>query len=47
MSMNYDDYARDEWISSLYEDFAKDMLSGRDDLYGEVIAQFTSERLHS
>lgn len=44
---DYDDYARDEWISSLYSDFAKDVLAGHDDLYGEVIKQFTSERLQS
>jgi hypothetical protein len=39
--------AQDEWISSLYSDFAQDVLAGRDDLYGEVINQFTSERLQS
>jgi hypothetical protein len=39
--------AQDEWISSLYSDFAKDVLAGRDDLYREVIEQFTSERLQS
>ena len=44
---DYDDYARDEWISSLYSDFAKEVLAGHDDLYGEVIDQFTSERLQS
>jgi hypothetical protein len=44
---DYEDYARDEWISSLYSDFAKDVLAGRDDLYGEVINHFASERLQS
>jgi hypothetical protein len=44
---DYDDYAREEWISSLYSDFAKDVLARHDDLYGEVINQFTSERLQS
>jgi hypothetical protein len=43
----WEDYARDEFISSLYQDFAKDVLAGRDELYGEVINQFTLERLQS
>ena len=44
--MNTDeDYAREEWISSLYNDFAKDVLERHADLYGEVIEQFISERL--
>jgi hypothetical protein len=46
MNTEWED-AQDEWISSLYSDFAKDVLDGRDDLYGEVINQFTSERLQS
>jgi hypothetical protein len=41
------DVARDEWISSLYDDFAKDVIAGRNDLYREVVEQFTSERLQS
>jgi len=32
---------------SLYRDFAADVLAGRDELYGEVINRFTTERLHS
>jgi hypothetical protein len=41
------DAARDEMISDLYNDFAKDLFSGRGDLYIEVIEHFTSERLQS
>ena len=44
---DWEDYARDEFISELYSDFANDVLAGRDDLYGEVINKFTSERLTS
>jgi hypothetical protein len=41
------DIARDEFISDLYSDFARDVLSGHDDLYQEVVQQFTIERLQS
>jgi hypothetical protein len=34
-------------MPELYEDFARDVLSGKDDLYGEIIDQFTFERLQS
>jgi len=37
------DIARDEFISELYSDFARDVLTGRDDLYGQV-AGFFSEK---
>lgn len=40
-----DDYAREEFISELYSDFARDVLTGRDDLYGQVVDQFATERL--
>lgn len=39
-----EDYARDEFIGSLYQDFANDVLAGKDELYGEVIDQFALER---
>ncbi len=38
---------REQFIPELYEEFAKDVLSGKADLYTEVIEQFKSERLHS
>jgi hypothetical protein len=38
---------REQFMPELYEDFARDLLSGKDDLYAEVIDQFTSERLQS
>jgi hypothetical protein len=41
------DAARDEFINDLYSEFARDVLSGRDDLYREVVEQFTGERLRS
>jgi hypothetical protein len=41
------DAARDEFINDLYNDFARDVLSGRDDLCREVVEQFTVERLQS
>lgn len=41
------DAARDEFIDSLYGDFANEVLEGRSDLHGMVIAQFVSERLRS
>jgi hypothetical protein len=43
----WEDIARDEWISDLYSDFARDVLEGRDDLYGQVIDHFAAERLQS
>jgi hypothetical protein len=46
MNDEWDD-ARNEFIDSLYDDFAKEVLEGRSDLHGLVIAQFVSERLHS
>jgi len=39
--------ARDGFINSLYEDFANDVLAGKDELYGEVVSRFTLERLQS
>src|SRR6266478_3910695 len=42
-----DDYARDEFISELYSDFARDVLAGQDDLYGQVVDQFATERLQA
>jgi hypothetical protein len=50
---DYDDdegpleHLREQFMPELYEEFAKDVLSGTDDLYGEIISQFTSERLQS
>ncbi|MGB7283928.1 MAG: hypothetical protein WBE13_16800 [Candidatus Acidiferrum sp.] len=49
---DYDDepdleHLREQFMPELYEDFARDVLSGKDDLYGEIIDQFTSERLQS
>lgn len=38
---------RKQLMPELYEDFARDVLSGKDDLYGEIVEQFTSERLVS
>jgi hypothetical protein len=38
---------REQFMPELYEEFARDVLSGKDDLYGEIIEQFTSERLQS
>lgn len=48
--MSYDetDAMRDQFIDDLYEDFTKDVLSGRDEtLYIKLIDRFTSERLQS
>lgn len=47
MDEDYDYYRQEEWLESLYRDFAADVLAGRDDLYGEVVNRFTTERLHS
>ena len=44
---DWHDIAQDEFIGELYSDFARDVLAGRDELYGEVVNQFTSERLQS
>ena len=49
---DYDDepsleHLREQFMPELYEDFARDVLSGKDDLYGEIIDRFTSERLQS
>lgn len=44
---DYEDYAREQWLNELYSDFSKEVLEGRDDLFGEVINKFTSERLQS
>jgi hypothetical protein len=49
---DYDDvgpveHLREQFMPELYEEFARDVLSGKDDLYGEIINQFTSERLQS
>jgi len=41
------DIARDEFINEVYDDFARDVLSGRDDLYREVVEKFTVGRLQS
>jgi hypothetical protein len=38
---------RKQFIPELYQEFAQDVLSGKDDLYGEIIDQFTTERLQS
>jgi hypothetical protein len=38
---------RDELMPGMYEEFALEVLSGRDDLYREVINQFKEERLQS
>lgn len=40
-------YGYDDWLDNLYRDFAKEVLAGGVDLYDEVIAKFTSERLQS
>ena len=43
-----EDYARDEFISELYTDFANDLLAGRDgDLFSHVVDRFATERLQS
>jgi hypothetical protein len=39
--------AQNDFIDSLYADFSQEVLEGRSDLHGLVIAQFVSERLHS
>lgn len=44
---DYDDYAREQWINELYADFSREVLEGRDDLFGEVVNKFTAERLQS
>jgi hypothetical protein len=41
------DIARDEFISELYSEFARDVLAGQDDLYGQIVDQFTTERLQA
>ena len=41
------DIARDEFISELYSDFARDVLSGSDDLYVQVVERFATERLQA
>jgi hypothetical protein len=41
------DIARDEFISDLYSDFARDVLSGSDELYGQVLERFATERLQT
>ncbi len=46
MNDEFDD-ARNEFIESLYDEFAKEVLVGRNDIHGQVIAQFVSERLRS
>jgi hypothetical protein len=43
----YYSHLREQLMPELYEEFARDVLSGKDDLYGEIIEQFTSERLKS
>ena len=47
MQEDWEEYAREEFISSLYQDFANDLLAGKDELYGEVIHKFALERLQS
>lgn len=47
MDEDDDYYRQQEWLESLYRDFAADVLAGRDELYGEVVNRFTTERLHS
>lgn len=42
-----DDYAREEFISELYSDFARDVLAGQDELYAQVVDQFAKERLQA
>lgn len=39
--------AQNEFIDGLYADFAEEVLEGKSDLHGQVIALFVSERLHS
>src|SRR5258708_2738739 len=41
------DQLRGQFMPELYEEFARDVLSGKDHLYEEIIEQFTSERLQS
>src|SRR6266496_1901845 len=41
------DIARDEFIGELYSDFARDVLARHDDLYGQVVDQFATERLQA
>jgi hypothetical protein len=43
-----EDMARDEFISDLYNDFANDLLAGKDgDLFYGVVERFAAERLQS
>jgi hypothetical protein len=46
-----EDAAADRWreqlMPGLYEEFAQDVLSGKNDLYSEIVEKFTSERLQS
>src|SRR5216683_431359 len=43
----YEMQLREQFIPEMYEEFARDLMSGKDHLYDEVIEQFTSERLQS
>ncbi len=43
----YESQLREQFMPELYEEFARDVLSGKDDLYGEIIERFSSKRLHS
>jgi hypothetical protein len=41
------EHVRKQLMPELYEEFARDVLDGKDDLYSEIIEKFTSERLQS
>jgi hypothetical protein len=43
----YESQLREQFMPELYEEFARDVLSGKNDLYGEIVEQFASERLQS
>lgn len=43
----YESQLRKQFIPELYEEFARDVLSGKDDLYSEIVERFASERLQS
>lgn len=41
----YESELRKQLMPELYEEFARDLLSGKDHLYDEVVEQFTADRL--
>jgi hypothetical protein len=45
--MAWDDEDDDNWIGDLHSEWAEAVLARRDDLYGEVVNDFTAERLRT